>query len=249
MKIDDPKSVLQRVVYNNGDSPACLKINESFFLVPGRSSFYISDLLSTDFAPIQSLGPFNVVVADPPWPNKSATRSNAYGVLDHHELYRIPFREFVAPGGVLAIWVVNRMKVIHFVKTKLFPSLGVDLVEEIAWIKVTSSGEWVFSPQSLDRKPYEFLLVGRRRIGEESSKEEPQRKAIAAIPSVHSRKPILEGILERHVEFDPADSSAPNRAIKKLELFARCLLPNWTSWGNEPLRFSSDAYLVYSKEL
>lgn len=53
----------------------------------------------------------------------------------------------------------------------------------------------------------------------------------ASFPESHSRKPALDYLLERYL---------PNSA-KKLEMFARDLKSDWTSWGNEPLKFQNSS--------
>ncbi|XP_067027648.1 N(6)-adenine-specific methyltransferase METTL4-like [Acropora muricata] len=61
----------------------------------------------------------------------------------------------------------------------------------------------------------------------------PYHQVICSVPCrVHSRKPPLNDILEKYV---PPQSLC-------LEMFARNLTPNWTSWGNEVLKFQHVDY-------
>ncbi|CAE8616474.1 unnamed protein product, partial [Polarella glacialis] len=53
----------------------------------------------------------------------------------------------------------------------------------------------------------------------------------AAVPGRHSQKPFLDPFL-------------PKSGGRCLEVFARNLRPNWTSWGNEPLLFQNQAFFV-----
>ena len=64
------------------------------------------------------------------------------------------------------------------------------------------------------------------------AKQDP--KVIASIVSSHSRKPLIHGMLQTFyqsfVECNVAD-------LNCLEMFARNLVPHWTSWGNQVLHF------------
>jgi hypothetical protein len=60
--------------------------------------------------------------------------------------------------------------------------------------KVTSYGEPVLSVSSSFRKPYEILLIARKPSTEKLS-EISERKVIIAVPSYHSQKPCLKGIV------------------------------------------------------
>jgi len=43
---------------------------------------------------------------------------------------------WLAPGGVVAIWCTNNVKMINKVKTVLFKRWGVELIAEWVWLKV-----------------------------------------------------------------------------------------------------------------
>ncbi|XP_068726855.1 N(6)-adenine-specific methyltransferase METTL4-like isoform X1 [Montipora capricornis] len=61
----------------------------------------------------------------------------------------------------------------------------------------------------------------------------PYHQVICSVPCrIHSRKPPLNEIFAKYV---PPQSRC-------LEMFARNLTPNWTSWGNEVLKFQSVQY-------
>ncbi|KAK0636948.1 hypothetical protein B0T17DRAFT_520332 [Bombardia bombarda] len=109
----------------------------------------------------------------------------------------IPVASHLAPGGLVAVWVTNAAR---FSDLLLAPGSGifsewlVELVGEWTWLKVTAEGEPVVSPHSAWRKPWERLLIARRR-GDGGEKMPVKGKVIVAVPDVHSRKPCLRGLL------------------------------------------------------
>jgi hypothetical protein len=115
---------------------------------------------------------------------------------------------------------------------------------------VTTHGEFVFDVHSVHKKPYESVIIARKP-SQEVDDEGPSMKRIKheddmmvsscnvgdipssfmfmCIPSTtHSQKPYLGDLLQKFIKSDK---------MKGLELFARNLLPGWTSWGNEVLKF------------
>jgi N6-adenosine-specific RNA methylase IME4 len=115
------------------------------------------------------------------------------------------------------------------------------------------------------RKPYEILIIGKRKElmrayeglneiaegvdGKEGQDTEqkvevkrkfefPERRMLVSVPSrYHSRKPFLGPLLEPYL---PTLEEGQERC--RVEMFARNLLPGWTSWGNEVLKFNETAY-------
>ena len=109
--------------------------------------------------------------------------------------------------------------------------------EEWVWLKVTSNGEPVTELDGLWRKPYEVLLVGRKRLGDETGRKngagegrEVKRRLLVAVPDLHSRKPNLRELIEPMMP-DP-------RGCRALEVFARILTARWWAWGDECLKYN-----------
>ncbi|ORZ15132.1 MT-A70-like protein, partial [Absidia repens] len=189
---------------------------------------------------------YDLVVMDPPWPNKSVHRSSHYETQDIYDLYQIPLTSLVHKNSLVAVWITNKPKYRRFVMDKLFKSWHVDCVAEWTWLKVTNDGEPVFPLNSTHRKPYEQLIIGRYNGGSgggndnnDSIQEEsevkpiPYQHSIVSVPSKrHSRKPPLQDLLQPYLPAKP----------RCLELFARCLTPGWSSWGNECLKFQNEYY-------
>lgn len=137
-------------------------------------------------------------------------------------------------------------------RDELFPNWGLQLVGEWYWVKICSTGELVFPLNSPHKKPFERILIGRfgKRAapasrgkggasggggGADSTSAAsarttfPSERVLLSIPCLqHSRKPTLGAVLAPYL---PDNYTG-------LELFARNLLPGWTSFGNEVLKFN-----------
>ncbi|KAM0240663.1 hypothetical protein ACHAPO_002564 [Fusarium lateritium] len=176
---------------------------------------------------------FDLVVLDPPWPNRSVRRmKDQYAtVLNLAEmsnlLLQIPLPAHLTPDGLVAMWITNKHSIHDFLisPTGLFASWGLELVTEWTWLKVATSGEPLYDIESTWRKPWEKLIIAKR-IG--SKKPEALKpKVIVAVPDVHSRKPNLRDLFQ----------DVLGKECLGLEIFARNLTAGWWSWGNETLRF------------
>ncbi|KND00416.1 uncharacterized protein SPPG_04738 [Spizellomyces punctatus DAOM BR117] len=237
----DISSLYHQFISNDSDECKTLPVLGHSFIVPPHSVFLMSDLSQAQL--LRSLNPFDFILMDPPWPNKSVRRAGKYQEIDIYDLFRLPLKHLIKPGGCLAVWVTNKPKYQRFVRDKLFSACGLAYVAEWYWLKVTLKGEWVVDLDSLHRKPYEVLIIGRAQHASNSHPDPvaslPTRRAICSVPSKHhSRKPLLDDAI---APFLPRDA-------QKLEIFARNLLPGWTSWGNEVLRFNDVQYLTQTTE-
>lgn len=121
----------------------------------------------------------------------------------------------------------------------LFETWNVGLIEEWIWIKTTTKGEPMFDIDTgaAMRKPYEFLLLGRAAPDSWTTMAHATNvklRVIAAVPGIHSRKPCLKELLEEYMP-NSTDYAA-------LEVFSRYLVPGWTSWGNEVLKYNWNYY-------
>ncbi|XP_027861488.1 methyltransferase-like protein 4 [Xiphophorus couchianus] len=209
------------------------------YIIPPNTAFLLSDF--TRIQPLVQCGRrFDVIVIDPPWENKSVKRSRRYSSLPSSQLKRLPVPLLGSPGCLVVTWVTNRPSHLRFVRDELYPHWGVEVVAEWFWVKVTTSGEFVFPLDSPHKKPYEVLVLGRYRPANDHTSPlqtanvpVEDKRLIVSVPSaLHSQKPSLSEVLKLYVGAE----------AKCLELFARSLQPGWTSWGNEVLKFQHISY-------
>ena len=194
---------------------------------------------------------FDLILLDPPWSNRSVTRSKKYktmaqddpvaalsGILDTH----------AAPGGLVACWITNKAIVRSKAIVWFFDTWNVDLIEEWIWVKTTVKGEPVYDIDGLWRKPYEVLLLGRKydphsqkdTQADQKRTTSLQRRLIFGVPDLHSRKPCLRELIEPLMP-DPANYRA-------IEVFARNMTAGWLAWGDEALKFNWNGHWSGLKE-
>ncbi|KAK1087551.1 hypothetical protein LTR33_000994 [Friedmanniomyces endolithicus] len=192
---------------------------------------------------------FDFILLDPPWPNRSVKRTHqtagsTYNIATNHReiedlLLGMDLDMLMADECLVGVWITNKQAVRELVLNEggLFDSWGVQLVEEWIWLKTTGQGEPVTPLDALWRKPYEVLLLGRRRrIDRTHGSNDPaevdiMRRVLMGVPDLHSRKPCLKELIEPLLP-----SSDDYRA---LEVFARYLVTGWWSWGDECIKFNS----------
>jgi N6-adenosine-specific RNA methylase IME4 len=232
------------------------------FLVPPGSSFVLgpcSDartLHASIRAQAQELEvskTFDLILLDPPWPNRSVKRTHktanstystaqSLGAI-HQLIMGMDLDVLMADSCLVAMWITNKPAVRDLVlgENGLFDCWGVELVEEWVWLKTTVHGEPVTPIDSIWRKPYEILLLGRRSrqyvapAGKSPTRHESvPKRVLASVPDLHSRKPCLKELFETLIP-DP-------RSYRALEVFARHLVAGWWSWGDECIKFNGEQY-------
>ncbi|XP_040288881.1 N(6)-adenine-specific methyltransferase METTL4 isoform X1 [Bufo bufo] len=235
---------LSHITENPSDCPQIINLMGEKYLLPPRSSFLLSDISCME--PLLHDKKYSIIVIDPPWKNKSVKRSKRYNALSPLKIKELPIPALAAPDCLVITWVTNRQKHLRFVKEELYPHWSVRSLAEWHWVKVTQSGEFVFPIDSVHKKPYEILVVGRLMSSEDFTAREletvlppiPEHKILVSVPcSLHSHKPPLSEVLKEFVKPD----------VGCLELFARNLQPGWTSWGNEVLKFQHVDYFISTK--
>jgi len=181
---------------------------------------------------------FDLVILDPPWPNRSARRKHSYAISYGRDEIRallssIPIRDHVAEDGCLCVWVTNKPAYYDMLLKEggLLEEWGAIVVEEWVWLKVTAAGDPICGLDSTWRKPYEVLIVARK--GQSTTKKDVKRRVIIGVPDLHSRKPNLKCLFDQLME---------KPKYPAVEIFARNLTSGWWSWGNETLRFQTAEY-------
>ncbi|XP_037311852.2 N(6)-adenine-specific methyltransferase METTL4 [Pungitius pungitius] len=235
--------LFSRVTQHEARWAAVVPLMGGEYVIPPRAAFLLSDF--TRMRPLVRYGKrFDLIVMDPPWENKSVKRSRRYSSLPSSQLKRLPIPTLASPNCLVVTWVTNRPSHLRFVRDELYPHWGLEVVAEWFWVKVTTSGEFVFPLDSNHKKPYEVLVLGRYRCDAESSAPtsavpvEDQRLIVSVPSALHSQKPCLSEVLMPHV----------GGGAECLELFARSLQPGWTSWGNEVLKFQHTSFFTLTPD-
>ena len=201
--------------------------------IPPSASFVLSHITSVKPSPFPPDLKFDFILLDPPWSNRSVRHARNKTYTTTEEQWEDPFvaatsilKPHLAAAGIVAIWTTNKWKVRKQVLDRM-ALLGLFLLEEWIWLKITSSGQPVMELDGIWRKPYEICLLFQQR-----NVPNFQRRIIIAVPDVHSRKPSLKSLIEPLL---PAKYEA-------LEVFARSLTAGWRSWGDEVLKFQETSH-------
>lgn len=232
------------------------------FKIPPRSGFANGKLVSTA-STLTALSTFlshcshdqdtkfQLLLLDPPWPNRSARRSSTYSTYarDSHatsldelrdSLLQLGLEDVLAPSAYVAIWITNRPAV-REAALDLLAAWGAELQEEWVWTKVTEDGRPVSDPNGVWRKPWEVLLIGRRGAPKPTN---VRSRVIFGVSDLHSRKPCFKPLFERLLPGMAVDASGNSKPA--LELFARYMVADWLSWGDEALKYQWDGWWVDS---
>jgi len=253
-----------RYVANTGTTQTTLEVEQAatgsayHFRIPPRSSFYLGDCSDArsfrtavrhQAYETETRKNFDFILLDPPWPNRSVKRTHrtagstyaTVATLDdlRNLLLGMDLDMLMAEDCLVGMWITNRPALRELVLGEggVFDCWGVELTEEWVWLKTTIHGEPVTRLDALWRKPYEMLLLGRRRrasVPTPTGGEEVKRRVLISVPDLHSRKPCLKELIEPMM---------PDRNdYKALEVFARYLVAGWCSWGDECIKFNWEGY-------
>ncbi|CAL7942934.1 unnamed protein product [Xylocopa violacea] len=210
------------------------ELKEKKYVFPQKCRFYCCDVRDiTDKLDLHNQ--YDFILLDPPWWNKSIRRKKtkyskaSYKMMYNEELAKIPIGKLLCSNGLVAIWCTNAPSHLHSIFTNIFPSWGITYRAKWYWVKITQAGNTIcnfnFAP---GKQPYELLVLGSVLNG--TGVDIPDGKLLISVPSaVHSHKPPL-AVTEVMKDYLPNEP-------KCLEIFARYLLPGWTSLGLEVLKF------------
>ena len=127
----------------------------------------------------------------------------------------------------------------------MFPKWRVEYLTTWYWVKVTKNGDPIvpFNTET-QKQPYEIIVRGRRipvtpRLELDELKT---TKVILSIPSsLHSHKPPLIDILKKFLITPEGTSSDGGN---NCEIFARYLIPGFTSFGNEVIKLQHSSLYI-----
>lgn len=219
------------------------------FRVPAGATFVLANCLNTEvfhnIVDQQGLK-FDFILLDPPWPNRSVKRTHktpgtSYATISTLQdisdlLLNMNISRLLSGTGHVGVWITNKAAIRTLVLGPggLFEHWGVDLYEEWIWLKTTVHGEPVTPLEGMwnGKKPYEVLLIGKKKPVDTTASEEAKRRVMIAVPDLHSRKPCLKEKIQTLV--------GTNGNV--LEVFARHLVAGWWSWGDECVKFNWEGY-------
>jgi len=228
----EDQSLFHCLVHSKPDKNTIVSLHQRRFILPQNSSFIMSHIDGLKAYSSAVSHKFQFIVIDPPWENKSVKRKKTYNTLTNYDLFKLPVKDLAAEGSLIALWCTNKPSQHIFVKEKLLPAWGFTAVSTWYWVKVTKSGTPIRPFGVEGKKPYEKMLIAAR-TGVESPINIPPQGILISVPSLlHSSKPPLIDLVRKWLPEKP----------RCLELFARNLLPNFTSWGNEVLRHQDMDY-------
>lgn len=172
---------------------------------------------------------FGSILADPPWQFQNRTgkvapehrRLNRYSTLTLPDIKALPVVHAAAPICHLYLWVPNALLPEGL---DVMKSWGFQYKSNIVWHKIRKDG----GPDGRGvgfyfRNVTEVLLFGVRGKNARTLKRgRTQVNFLATRKREHSRKPDEQYPLIEECSPGP-----------HLEMFARGLRPNWSSWGNQ----------------
>ncbi|KAF2216820.1 hypothetical protein CERZMDRAFT_108740 [Cercospora zeae-maydis SCOH1-5] len=225
------------------------KSNNYKFRIPAGAAFVLANCSNPeafhDVVNPRRLN-FDFILMDPPWPNRSVKRTHktpgtSYATIStlkdiSHLLLNLNLSCLLSRTGYMGIWVTNKaaIRTLLVGPGGLFEHWEVELAEEWIWLKTTTRGEPVTPLEGTwnGKRPYEVLLVARKRTSNTTETGEIKRRVVIAVPDLHSRKPCLKKMIETLIGTDG----------DVLEIFARHLVAGWWSWGNECVKFNWEGY-------
>ena len=209
------------------------------FFIPPSSSFLLGPVEHSDL-PL-ALGKRELVLLDPPWPNKSAQRSRRYHTANRFGIVQLlrglKLHDVLVDGGLVAVWITNKPAVRRWL-AEMLAAWGCEQVAEWVWLKVTSSGEPVVALDEGaegERRPYEVLIIARRGGAGEVTVGD---RVLVGVPDLHSRKPCVRRLLEEYLPV----------GYRAAEIFGRALTEGWYTVGDEAVRWNWEGHWVHEGE-
>ncbi|XP_058805171.1 N(6)-adenine-specific methyltransferase METTL4 isoform X2 [Phymastichus coffea] len=218
--------------YNKKEKAVIAKLKNEKYVFPRCCQFFCKDIKQIS-EKVDVIGDYNLILMDPPWWNKSIRRkkikfeNSSYKMLYNEELAKIPIKNLLNSNSIVAIWCTNSSSNEKSILEEIFPSWGLTFQAKWFWLKITQNGYPICDfNDSHGKQPYEQIIFGS--TASNKNQNIPDKKILISIPSAaHSHKPPLTEVLKPYLPRDP----------KCMEIFARYLLPEWTSWGLEVLKF------------
>ncbi|KAI6228025.1 Methyltransferase-like protein 4 [Aphelenchoides besseyi] len=211
-------------------------INERKHLIPQQSKFILGEVSTVCQHLMNREELFDIIVVDPPWQNKSVRRKSVYHCGNEENWTDLDISELLAQKGFVCLWLTNG-SACRRLADELIRKWSLVVCSEMFWLKITKSGRTVCDFRPSHKVPFEKVLF-LCRSDDLDAFQLPNRFVVSAVPHVsHSRKPPVSEILRQYFGIDYTNG---------LELFARYLLPNFLSVGDQCLKFQ-DLYYYKSE--
>jgi len=174
-------------------------------------------------------GPFDIIIADPPWKFTSNSKENPgrnamghYDCLPLPEIQSLPVPEIAAKNSLLLLWVTVPHLENGLATARAW---GFRYVSELVWVKERiGTGFWA-------RNRHEVVLICKRGKFPCPRPAPFGDSVIEGQQRQHSRKP------DRLHEM--VDSVEEWRGARKLEMFARESRAGYTTWGDQAGKFDA----------
>lgn len=169
--------------------------------------------------PLDGIGKFNVIYADPPWQYKhpisdSRRIENQYPTMPLDEICKLPIPEICEDAAILFLWASTPMLKQAL---RVMDAWGFDYRTGMVWVKPSiGPGQWV-------RQRHENLLIGVRGSIPTPFGDDKPDSVVEADREGHSKKPdVFYSIIEQMYS-----------SLSKVELFSRKKREGWAVWGNQ----------------
>lgn len=153
-------------------------------------------------------------------------------MLYNKDIENIPISKLTKPNSLVIIWCTNSASHINAVKQDFLPKWGLKLISTWYWLKITKYGKPICEFRIPPRKqPFEQIFLACNEDADIKQFEDiREERILLSVPSaIHSNKPPLTDLLKCVL---PKNSDC-------LEIFARYLLPHFTSIGQETLKLQN----------
>lgn len=162
-------------------------------------------------------GPFQVIVADPPW-RYECGNNLPYPTMDIEEIKAMPVDDIAADDAILWLWTTNAHLRVAF---DVVEAWGFEYKTLLTWVKDRmATGEWL-------RGQTEHCMLAAR--GKPVFVNRNHTTVLEAVRREHSRKP--------EEFYRVVEATSPGN---KLELFCRELREGWCAYGNDTDRFGGE---------
>lgn len=176
-------------------------------------------------------GPFDLVLADPPWlywgsPDKNAAAGKHYGLMSDEALQALPVRAVLASRAVVLIWTTSSSlaRAVHLIEAWGLHYRGV----AFDWVKTRRDGRPMGArgvrPSITKPLTEQVLAASTMARGRPLPlSDEAICQTVFAPVGQHSAKP--EDVQRRLERMYPD--------ARKLEMFSRRARPGWSAWGDQ----------------